>query len=115
MHEKPGQGLRGRIGDRDLTITGRVALGSEEASRLPAPGGLECVLLIDGVFAALFRFRDEPRKDCARFIRHLRPRHHVRKIMLLSGDREPEVRYLAGITGIPDVHFGKSPSRRWLS
>jgi len=70
------------------------------------------VLLIDGEFAALFRFRDEPRTDSQDFIRHLKPRHDARKIMLLSGDRESEVRYLAEMTGIPEVHFGKSPEEK---
>jgi P-type E1-E2 ATPase len=73
---------------------------------------MECVLLIDGEFAALFRFRDEPRNDSRRFIRHLRPQHDTPKIMLLSGDRESEVRYLADTLGISEVHFGKSPEEK---
>ncbi len=109
--EIPGQGLRGRIDGRDLAITGRKALDPETAARLPA-GGLECVLLVDREFAAFFRFRDEPRRESGRFIRHLMPRHRARKIMLVSGDRESEVRYLAQTIGIPEVHFGKSPEEK---
>jgi heavy metal translocating P-type ATPase len=112
VNETPGQGLRGRIGGCKLIITGRNAIGPEVAKRLPATGGLECVLLLDGEFAALFRFRDEARKDSRNFIRHLTPRHGARKIMLVSGDRESEVRYLAEITGIPEVQFGKSPEEK---
>jgi len=60
-------------------------------ARLPAAGGLECILLIDREVAALFRFRDEPRRESRGFIRHLTPHHKARKIMLVSGDRESEV------------------------
>jgi cation transport ATPase len=78
---------------------------------LPAAGGLECILLVDREVAALFRFRDEPRRESRSFIRHLTPHHQARKIMLVSGDRESEVRYLAQEIGIPEVHFGKSPEK----
>jgi len=112
VHEVPGSGLQGCIGGRKLGITGRKSLGPETAARLPAAGGLECVLLIESEFAAFFRFRDEPRRESGRFIRHLKPRHRARKIMLLSGDRESEVRYLAQAIGIADVQFGKSPEEK---
>jgi heavy metal translocating P-type ATPase len=112
VSEKPGHGLRGRIGGRLLMITGRAALGPDASRRLPAVPGLECVLLVDGEFAALFRFRDLPRKDARRFVRHLQPRHNSPKVMLLSGDRESEVRYLAEIAGISEVHFSKSPEEK---
>src|SRR5262249_53834835 len=95
VHEIPGSGLQGRIAGRKIAITGRQALGKETAARLPTAGGLECVLLLEGEFVAFFHFRDEPRRESGRFIRHLKPRHRARKIMLLSGDRESEVRYLA--------------------
>jgi P-type E1-E2 ATPase len=36
----------------------------------------------------------------------------VRKVMLLSGDREPACRYLANATGITDVSFEKSPEEK---
>jgi P-type E1-E2 ATPase len=36
----------------------------------------------------------------------------VRKVMLVSGDRESEVRYLAERVGITEVHAGKSPEEQ---
>jgi P-type E1-E2 ATPase len=36
----------------------------------------------------------------------------VNKVMLVSGDREEEVRYLAGQVGIDEVLFGKSPEQK---
>jgi P-type E1-E2 ATPase len=73
---------------------------------------MECILVVDGVLAGVFRFHDEPRSDSRDFITHLRPRHGVRKILLLSGDRESEVRYLAEKVGIPEPLYGKSPEEK---
>jgi P-type E1-E2 ATPase len=80
------------------------------AESLPPPAaGLECIVLIDDEFAAAFRFRDAPRRDTRSFIEHLRPRHAVTRVMLVSGDRDEEVRYLAGLAGIREVHSSRSP------
>lgn len=113
VSEKPGHGMRGIVKGRAIQITGRGALigeGVELPEALPPPTtGLECLIYIDSVYAAAFRFRDEPRHDSSSFVGHLSPRHGVNKVMLLSGDREAEVDYLAGKVGITEVHSGKSP------
>ena len=75
-------------------------------------GGMECVVLIDGRYAATFRFRDEPRPEGASFIQHLRPRHGVSRVLLVSGDREAEVRYLAERVGIQEIHAGQTPEQK---
>jgi P-type E1-E2 ATPase len=69
-------------------------------------------LLVDGDYAATLRFRDAPRKDSRSFITHLGPRHHINRVLLLSGDREAEVRYLAGEVGITEVLSGHSPEEK---
>jgi heavy metal translocating P-type ATPase len=111
--EKPGHGMRGMVEGRAIQITGRGALmdeGSELPEALPPPAtGLECLIFVDQVYAAAFRFRDEPRHDSSSFVSHLSPRHGVNKVMLLSGDRESEVDYLADKVGITEVQSGKSP------
>jgi heavy metal translocating P-type ATPase len=113
ISERPGEGMRGVVDGRTIQITGRSALlgsGCPMPPALPAPTtGLECLIFIDQIYAAALRFRDEPRHDSGSFVRHLSPRHGVNKIMLLSGDRESEVHYLAGKVGITEVHSGKSP------
>lgn len=113
ISERPGEGLRGRVDGKGIEITGRSALlGAGQGlppALPPTTTGLECLIFIDRVFAAALRFRDEPRHDSSSFVRHLSPRHGVNKIMLLSGDRESEVTYLAGRVGITEVHSGKSP------
>jgi len=69
-------------------------------------------VFIDGVFAAVLHFHDSPRKDGRTFVGHLRPRHHVTRILLVSGDRDTEVRYLADQVGISEVRAGKSPEEK---
>lgn len=112
ISERPGQGLTGLVDGRRVVITGR---GSSLARDLPLPplaGGLECVVLQDGNYLATMRFRDSPRTESHSFIRHLQPRHRIRRVMLVSGDRESEVRYLAETLGIGEVHASKSPEEK---
>jgi heavy metal translocating P-type ATPase len=113
MSEKAGAGLTGRVADRSVRITGRAKLSPEYLTGLPAEAeGMECLLLVDEIFAAAFRFHDVPRRESQSFARHLRPKHAMNRVLLVSGDRESEVRYLAGVVGIKDVYFGQSPEQK---
>jgi heavy metal translocating P-type ATPase len=112
ISERPGEGLRGTIHGRHVWITGRDKINERGLALPPAASGLECVVLIDGAAAALFRFRDAPRKDTRRFIDHLKPRHAVTRVMLVSGDRDSEVRYLAALAGIGEVYSAASPEQK---
>jgi heavy metal translocating P-type ATPase len=113
ISEKPGEGLKGTIDGRQILITGRkkvLTLGDAIASQLPpTSAGMECILLVEGRYAATLQFRDAPRKESRSFITHLGPRHHVNRVLLLSGDREAEVRYLAGEVGISEIRASQSP------
>jgi heavy metal translocating P-type ATPase len=114
--ERPGKGLVGKVGDRFIRVTGRAKLETNEpdiARGLPATsGGLECVVLFDGRLGGVVRFRDKPRADGRDFIHHLGTKHGFRRVLLVSGDRESEVRYLAEAVGITDVHAGQSPEQK---
>ncbi|MGE3164153.1 MAG: heavy metal translocating P-type ATPase [Planctomycetota bacterium] len=116
ISERPGEGLTGVVGGRHVRILSRQRLIEEfpESAALLPPhrGGLECVVVVDGRYAATFQFRDTPRSDGALFVNHLRPRHGVDRVLLVSGDRESEVRYLAEEVGIHDVYFSSSPERK---
>jgi heavy metal translocating P-type ATPase len=116
INEKPGKGLNGIIREKRIQITGRGALADQgllqTANLPPTAAGLECLIFVDGVYAAALRFHDEPRHESGPFVNHLTPRHGVDKVILLSGDRESEVRYLAGRIGIADAHSGKSPEEK---
>ncbi len=92
--ERPGEGLRGTVEGHSVQITGRtkaIAGGQIKTDELPPMRpGLECLLFLDGAFAASFYFLDEPRIEGKAFVEHLGPKHNVDKVVLLSGDREPE-------------------------
>ena len=116
VSERPGAGLRGVIAGRTVQVTSRakrIAEVPEDADDLPPQtGGLECVVVIDGQYAATLRLRDEPRREGKRFIRHLNPRHGITRVLLVSGDRDSEVRYLAGKVGISEIYADQSPEQK---
>lgn len=116
INEPPGRGLRGIVDGRTVEVTSRKKLLIQqpeiESQLPPQAGGLECVILVDEKYIATYRFRDTPRSDCASFIGHLSPKHAVTRMMMVSGDRESEVRYLAEQVGIADVHFSQSPEQK---
>ncbi len=114
VRERPGEGLEGTVDGTVVRVLGRRQ--AEQAgfgADLPAlASGLECVVLIDGRLAATYRFRDAPREDSRAFIDHLGPRHHLDRVLLVSGDRESEVRYLADHVGITEIHAGCTPEQK---
>jgi P-type E1-E2 ATPase len=67
------------------------------------------VVVVDGRPEAVLRFRDAPRADGRSFVSHLGPAHKLTRVMLVSGDRESEVRWLADVVGIQEVHAGVQP------
>ncbi len=112
VHELPGQGLIGIADGLSVEVTGRKR-ANQLNLEIPSEGsGLECIVIIDGKFAAQIRFRDQPRHDAPDFVKHLGTRHGGTRVVLLSGDRESEVRYLADLAGIKEVHFGQSPEEK---
>jgi heavy metal translocating P-type ATPase len=111
ISERPGQGLNGTVDGKAVQITSRNHLESQDQLP-PASGALECVALVDGRLAATLRFRDQPRAEGAAFIGHLGPRHRFDRVLLVSGDREEPVRYLANQVGIEEVYFGQSPEQK---
>ncbi len=112
IHERPGEGLRGVVGNKTILITGRGKVPAGTSGLPPVVSGLECLALIDGVFAAAFQFRDAPRKESRTFLSHLGLNHRAKKVILVSGDRDEEVRYLARQMNIAEVHSAKSPEEK---
>ncbi len=105
-----------RVGSHVVKITSRARLLAEHPelsnSLPPASSGLECVVLVDEQYAATLQFRDMPRGDGESFVKHLSGRHGVQRIVLLSGDRDTEVAYLARLVAIDEFLGNQSPEQK---
>jgi heavy metal translocating P-type ATPase len=116
VSEPPGQGMRGTVSGRLVQVTSRSQLATQAIAGAdalpPVAGGLECLVAIDQRYAAALRFRDAPRAESRSFVRHLAPKHQFARVMIVSGDRESEVRYLAEQVGITEIHAQKSPEEK---
>jgi heavy metal translocating P-type ATPase len=116
VREPPGEGLRGTVAGRAVQVTSRKKLIAQqpelENEVPPFGGGMECVITIDGRYAATLQFRDQPRAEGASFIRHLGPKHFFDRVMIVSGDRESEVRYLAEQVGVTEVRASQTPEQK---
>lgn len=113
ISEKPGEGLRGKVAGRSVLVTGRNKIRAELVALLPpTTSGMECVVIIDDQLAGLIRFHDRPRRESKPFVGHLRPKHRVEELVILSGDRDVEVRHLAEIVGITDVRASLTPEQK---
>ena len=114
VSEKPGQGLTGKVAGEEIFVTSRKKLLQKQPDiKLPpTAAGLECIIMQGGKYAATFRFRDAPRADGKSFIGHLAPAHQFNKVMLVSGDRESEVTYLADLLGIKEMLASQSPEQK---
>jgi heavy metal translocating P-type ATPase len=112
IREEAGLGLRGRVSDSIILVTNR----SHAAARfdLPPsqPTGLECIVIVNDQYAASLRFHDVPRADSRGFVGHLGPKHGFTRVLLVSGDREQEVRRLAEAVSITQIHAGTSPEEK---
>ncbi|MCE9524788.1 MAG: heavy metal translocating P-type ATPase [Planctomycetales bacterium] len=116
VHEEPGAGLVGIVDSRRVEVTSRKKLLQKQPNAEPLlpprTAGLECVVVLDGKYAATIQLRDQPRPDGEPFIHHLGPSHHIDRLMLVSGDRESEVQYLADLVGIGEVFASQTPEQK---
>jgi heavy metal translocating P-type ATPase len=116
FREPPGKGLFGIVSGDHVQVVNRNQLlkgsfrGVENLP--PVGGGLECVIVINDCYAGLYRFRDAPRVESHSFVNHLGPKHQFTRLIILSGDREAEVNYLANQVGISEVFAQQSPEEK---
>jgi heavy metal translocating P-type ATPase len=113
IREEPGVGLHAQVDGMRVLLTGRAqAAAMFDALPPGAPTGLECIAIVNGSYAATYRFHDVARHDSGRFIAHLGPKHDFTRVLLVSGDREAEVRRLADAVSIGNVHSETSPEEK---
>lgn len=112
VRENPGEGLEGVVEGMRVRITGRGKVDPSLYALPPIESGLECLVFADGQYAGAFRFHDTPRHDTKPFVHHLSPRHQISRVVLVSGDRHTEVRYLAEQVGIREIHASQAPEQK---
>ena len=116
ISEAPGAGLRGLVRGRAIRITSRTVLlkelGTPEPLLPPVAGGLTCEIALDGAYAATYIFHDAPRRESKPFVQHLGRKHGFDRLMLVSGDRESEVKYLADLVGVNEIYASQSPEEK---
>lgn len=116
VSERPGEGLSGIIEGKKVIISNRKKiLLREDLAKIKFPeaiSGMECVVVIDNKEFGLIHFHDEPRSESSSFIAHLSPKHKFKRTMIVSGDRESEVQYLANKVGIKEVYSSQSPEQK---
>ena len=116
VSEQPGQGLNGIINGNKIQVTHRKKLVESHPEIIdqlpPTSAGLECVILYNDRYAATLRFRDIPREESKSFINHLGPKHQFHKIMLVSGDRESEVKYLGKLLNLTEIYASQTPQQK---
>lgn len=116
VSEIPGQGLQGMINHQKVQVTGRKQLlknHPEFKGIIPLEqSGLECMVMIDDQLAATLHFHDLARPEAKSFISHLQPAHQFSQIMIVSGDRESEVKYLADHLNIHSIYASQTPEQK---
>jgi heavy metal translocating P-type ATPase len=110
--EEPGVGLRARVGEWTVLITGRRYAPSDCTLPPAASTGLETIVVVNGGYAATYRFVDVARADSRTFVGHLEPTHGFTRVLLVSGDREAEVDRLAKAVSIDRVYAEQSPEQK---
>lgn len=116
VSEVPGKGLLGSVQGQEILVTSRKKIREQSIAGLEhmpeSAEGLECVIAIDQNYAAIYQMRDAPRSDSKAFINHLGGSHRICKTMIVSGDRESEVRFLADQVGVTQVLAQQSPEQK---
>jgi heavy metal translocating P-type ATPase len=112
IREDPGVGLRGQVGDLSVLITGRTRAAVDFELPPAAAVGLECIVVVNDRYAATYRFLDVPRADSQGFVGHLGPTHGFTRVLLVSGDREAEVKRLARSVSIDNLYAEQSPEQK---
>ncbi len=119
VEEVAGQGVRGRVGGRQVAV-GKAAWagasGSErwlrEVRRRAELDDMSTVFVgVDGALAGALLLSDPLRPDAARTVRALR-RDGISRIVMLTGDRSDVAEAVGTILGVDEVLAERSPSEK---
>jgi heavy metal translocating P-type ATPase len=116
VSEAPGTGLTGVVEGSRIFVTSRRKVDPAKVQGLEhlpdSVEGLECLVIINDTYAATYQMRDAPRADSRAFVSHLAANHGITRTMIVSGDRDSEVHYLAEQVGIQEVLSQQTPEQK---
>jgi heavy metal translocating P-type ATPase len=117
VEEVPGQGIRGRVNDHQVTVgkaawagvTGSPAWAKAARRRAKLDGALTVFVGIDGQPAGVLVLDDPVRPDAARTIRALRDAG-INRIVMVTGDRADVAETVGAVIGVDEVLAERSPA-----
>jgi heavy metal translocating P-type ATPase len=116
VHEEPGQGIEGRVGERRVAVgspayvQARIAGGGVPGAAVVVSDGDGSAVhvALDGAFAGAIGFGDEMRPDAAAMVRALRAAG-VEHVALVSGDRRATAEAIGAAVGVDRVYAEQTP------
>jgi soluble P-type ATPase len=119
VEEIPGHGVRGvvdghrvAVGKASWTHTGTHSSWLKNVRRRAAlDGALSAFVEVDGRAVGALLLNDAIRPDAARTIRQLR-RDGIRRIVMVTGDREENAQTVGAVIGVDDVLADRTPSEK---
>jgi heavy metal translocating P-type ATPase len=119
VEEVPGHGVRGLVDGRPVAV-GKASwthAGSRSAwargvrRRAELDGALTVFVDVDGAPVGALLLDDPIRPDAARTIRQLR-RDGIRRIVMVTGDREDNAQTVGAVIGVDDVLADRTPAEK---
>jgi heavy metal translocating P-type ATPase len=115
--EAPGQGVTGTVGTHEVSVGGwrwistmhpYIAKDFERLQHQGSAGGLSAFVAIDRHGAGIIDYADRLRPEVGALVAELR-QLGVGRTLLLSGDRESNVRQVAAALGVDEAHGDLAP------
>ena len=119
VEEVPGHGVRGRV-DGHVVAVGKAGWTSAASApgwtrtvrrRAALDGALTIFVDVDGAPVGALLLDDPIRPDAARTIRQLR-RDGIRRIVMVTGDREENAQTVGAVIGVDDVFAERTPAEK---
>jgi Cd2+/Zn2+-exporting ATPase len=116
FQSRPGRGARGVVGGR-LVLVGNAALLREhdvqvvESLVAQAPGASVVWVAVDGTVAGAISLADAPRPHAREAIEGLQEQG-IRRVLLLTGDREESATAIAAALGVRELHAQLTPDQK---
>jgi heavy metal translocating P-type ATPase len=119
VEEVPGHGVRGFVEGRPVAVGkaswtqagSRSAWARSVRRRAELDGALTIFVDVDGAPVGALLLDDPIRPDAARTIRQLR-RDGIRRIVMVTGDREENAQTVGAVIGVDDVLADRTPAEK---